>query len=350
MINPTDLSQEEICSLLDLAKKIRANPFDYENACKGKKLAVLFYEPSTRTRLSFETAMLNLGGQVIGFPSASVSSVSKGETIADTIRVVGCFADIAAIRHPNDGAALRAAMFSEIPVINAGDGCHNHPTQTLIDLFTIMERKKRLDNLTIGFCGDLKYGRTVHSLVEVMCRRKNIRFVFISPQELRIPDYIKTDYLAPNNIHYKEKSALNMSGLDILYMTRVQRERFSDENEYERLKDSYTLNADKLKAAPADMPVLHPLPRTSEISLDVDKDSRAAYFEQVQNGVYVRMALILTLLGMNDEVDIGGCDKIEFIAADSKCINPRCISNIEPEYSALIKSNGSCAYCEQRVI
>ena len=267
-----------------------------------KRLASLFYEPSTRTRLSFESAMLNLGGQVIGFPDGGVSSASKGETVADTIRIVSCYANIAAMRHPKEGAPLRAARYSRIPVINAGDGGHSHPTQTLLDMMTIRRRKGRLDGLTIGFCGDLKFGRTVHSLIKSLSRCEGMRFILISPDELRVPDYIISEVLEPRGIPYLETRSLEQAlpELDILYMTRVQRERFFNEEDYIRLKNSYVLTKSKLDLARPDMAVLHPLPRVNEITLDVDDDPRAAYFEQAQNGVYMRMALIMTLLGLKD--------------------------------------------------
>ena len=267
-----------------------------------KRLASLFYEPSTRTRLSFESAMLNLGGQVIGFPDGGVSSASKGETVADTIRIVSCYANIAAMRHPKEGAPLRASRYSRIPVINAGDGGHSHPTQTLLDMMTIRRRKGRLDGLTIGFCGDLKFGRTVHSLIKSLSRCEGMRFSLISPDELRVPDYIISEVLEPRGIPYLETRSLEQAlpELDILYMTRVQRERFFNEEDYIRLKNSYVLTKSKLDLARPDMAVLHPLPRVNEITLDVDDDPRAAYFEQAQNGVYMRMALIMTLLGLKD--------------------------------------------------
>ena len=298
LLNPLDFSVEELNELLDLARDISNNPQKYSHACDGKKLATLFYEPSTRTRLSFEAAMLNLGGSVLGFSSANSSSASKGESVADTIRVVSCFANICAMRHPKEGSALVASMHSQIPVINAGDGGHQHPTQTLTDLMTIRSLKGHLENLTIGLCGDLKFGRTVHSLIEAMVRYPNIRFVLISPDELRVPEYIRDDVLRANNIPFKEVDNLDeaMPELDILYMTRVQKERFFNEEDYIRLKDCYILNKDKMKLAKPDMYVLHPLPRVNEISTEVDDDPRAAYFKQVQYGVYVRMALIMTLL------------------------------------------------------
>lgn len=302
LIGPEDLSVEETKRVLDLAARISGNLDAYAEVAKRKKIATLFYEPSTRTRLSFETAMLNLGGNVIGFPSANVSSVNKGETVEDTIRVISCYADIAAMRHPKEGAPLLASMYSKIPVINAGDGGHNHPTQTLIDMMTIRARKGRLNNLKIGFCGDLKFGRTVHSLVKNMSRYTGNEFYFISPEELKVPDYIINDVLKEKNITFYESKSLEeyLPELDVLYMTRVQKERFFNEDEYIRLKDSYILTEEELQLAKEDMPVLHPLPRVNEIAKDVDNDKRAAYFEQVQNGVYVRMALIMALLGLTD--------------------------------------------------
>ena len=302
LIDPLDFTREETLRLLDLADRIHDDPAAYQEVAARKRLASLFYEPSTRTRLSFESAMLNLGGQVIGFPDGGVSSASKGETVADTIRIVSCYANIAAMRHPKEGAPLRASRYSRIPVINAGDGGHSHPTQTLLDMMTIRRRKGRLDGLTIGFCGDLKFGRTVHSLIKSLARWDHMRFVLISPDELRLPDYIISEVLDARGIPYVETRDLEKSlpELDILYMTRVQRERFFNEEDYIRLKNSYVLTRAKLDAAPADMAVLHPLPRVNEITLDVDDDPRAAYFEQAQNGVYMRMALIMTLLGLKD--------------------------------------------------
>ena len=302
LIDPADFTLEETLSLMDLADRIHDDPAAYKDVAARKRLATLFYEPSTRTRLSFESAMLRLGGKVLGFPDAGVSSASKGETVADTIRIISCYADIAAMRHPKEGAPLRASRYSRIPVINAGDGGHSHPTQTLLDMMTIRRRKGRLDNLTIGFCGDLKFGRTVHSLIKSLARYDNVKFVLISPEELRVPDYIINEVLEPRGIPYIETRNLEgaLPDLDILYMTRVQRERFFNEEDYIRLRDSYILTAEKLSLAPADMAVLHPLPRVNEITLDVDDDPRAAYFEQAQNGVYVRMALIMTLLGLKD--------------------------------------------------
>lgn len=300
LIDPMDLTVEEIDQLLAVGDDIIQNPAKYSEICKGKKLATLFYEPSTRTRLSFESAMLELGGSVIGFSSADSSSAAKGESVADTIRVIGCFADIAAMRHPKEGAPMVAAMNSPIPVINAGDGGHQHPTQTLTDLMTIHRLKGHLDNLTIGLCGDLKFGRTVHSLVNALSRYDNLRFIFISPTELRVPDYI-TEMLREKNIPYEEVIRLEdkLPELDVLYMTRVQKERFFNEEDYVRLKDFYILTAKKMKLAPPDMLVLHPLPRVNEISVDVDDDPRAVYFKQAQYAVYVRMALILTLLNIH---------------------------------------------------
>ena len=298
LLNPLDFSVEEISQLLNLASDIEHNLPKYAHVCDGKKLATLFYEPSTRTRLSFEAAMLNLGGSVLGFASADSSSAAKGESVADTIRIISCYADICAMRHPKEGAPLVASQFSSIPVINAGDGGHQHPTQTLTDLMTIRSLTGRLDDLTVGICGDLKFGRTVHSLIEALVRYTGIRFVLISPQELRIPSYIRTDVLDRKGIEYQEVDNLDeaMPKLDILYMTRVQKERFFNEEDYIRLKDSYILDNKKMQLAKKDMYILHPLPRVNEISVEVDKDPRAAYFRQAQYGVYVRMALIMTLL------------------------------------------------------
>ena len=300
LIDPLDFSVEEIDALLDLAGEIERNREKYSHLCDGKTLATLFYEPSTRTRLSFEAAMLNLGGRVLGFASADSSSAAKGESISDTIRVVSCYADICAIRHPKEGAPKVASQFSGIPVINAGDGGHQHPTQTLTDLLTIRSLKGRLGDLTIGLCGDLKFGRTVHSLIKSLSRYQGIRFALISPDELRLPDYIRKEVLDREGIPYEEVSDLEdvMGKLDILYMTRVQRERFFNEEDYERLKDCYILTSKKMAAAKPDMAVLHPLPRVNEIATEVDSDPRAAYFKQAQYGVYVRMALIATLLNL----------------------------------------------------
>ena len=300
LLSPLDLSTEELDELLDLASDIEKHPDKYREACKGKKLATLFYEPSTRTRLSFEAAMLNLGGNVLGFSSADSSSAAKGETVSDTIRVISCYADICAMRHYKEGAPLVAASKSSIPVINAGDGGHQHPTQTLTDLMTIRSLKGRFDHLVIGLCGDLKFGRTVHSLINALARYQGIKFVLISPNELRVPSYIIQDVLIKNQIEYKEVERLDevIGELDLLYMTRVQRERFFNEEDYIRLKDTYILDAEKMSLARPDMFVLHPLPRVNEISVEVDDDERAVYFKQAQYGVYVRMALILTLLGI----------------------------------------------------
>ena len=298
LMSPLDLSVEELDQLLDLAGDIEKNPQKYAHACDGMKLATCFYEPSTRTRLSFEAAMLNLGGSVLGFASADSSSAAKGESVSDTIRIISCYADICAMRHPKEGAPLVASQKSSIPVINAGDGGHQHPTQTLTDLLTIRSLKGKLDNMTIGLCGDLKFGRTVHSLINALIRYPGIRFVLISPEELKIPDYIREDVLVKNNIPFEEVTRLDdaMPKLDILYMTRVQKERFFNEEDYVRLKNYYILDKKKMKLAKDDMYVLHPLPRVNEISVEVDDAPRAAYFRQAQYGVYVRMALILTLL------------------------------------------------------
>lgn len=303
LLSPLDLSVTELEDLLNLARDISKDPKKYSHVCDGKKLATLFYEPSTRTRLSFEAAMLNLGGSVLGFSSANSSSASKGESVADTIRVISWYADICAMRHPKEGAPMVAASKSSIPVINAGDGGHQHPTQTLTDLMTIRELRGSLDNFTIGLCGDLKFGRTVHSLINSLVRYKNVKFVLISPKELRIPDYIRDDVLKANQAEFIEMENLEdaMPELNILYMTRVQRERFFSEDEYLRMKDFYILDKSKMALAKEDMYVLHPLPRVNEISVDIDDDPRAAYFKQVQFGVYVRMALIMTLLGLNNK-------------------------------------------------
>ena len=303
LMSPLDFSVDELDRLLDLANDIEKYPNKYAHACEGKKLATCFYEPSTRTRLSFEAAMLNLGGSVLGFASADSSSASKGESVSDTIRVISCYADICAMRHPKEGAPLVASQKSRIPVINAGDGGHQHPTQTLADLLTIRSLKGRLDNMTIGLCGDLKFGRTVHSLISALIRYPGIKFVLISPEELRIPSYIREDVLRANNIPFTEVERLEdaIPQLDVLYMTRVQKERFFNEEDYVRLKDFYILTKAKMELAPEDMIVLHPLPRVNEISVEVDDDPRAVYFKQAQYAVYVRMALILTLLELKVE-------------------------------------------------
>lgn len=301
LMSPLDFSVEELDQLMDLATDIEANPEKYAHACAGKKLATLFYEPSTRTRLSHEAAMLNLGGSVLGFSSADSSSASKGESVADTIRVISGYADICAMRHPKEGAPMVASQYSSIPIINAGDGGHQHPTQTLTDLLTIRSLKGRLNHLKIGLCGDLKFGRTVHSLINALVRYENIEFVLISPEELRLPDYVRVDVLDKNHIPYKEVVRLEeaLPELDILYMTRVQKERFFNEEDYVRMKDFYLLDKQKMDMAPEDMLVLHPLPRVNEIAVEIDDDPRAAYFKQTQYGVYIRMALILTLLGIH---------------------------------------------------
>lgn len=300
LMSPLDFSVEELDRLMDLAVDIEANPAKYAHACEGKKLATLFYEPSTRTRLSHEAAMLNLGGSVLGFSSAESSSAAKGESVSDTIRTVSCYADICAMRHPKEGAPMVACQHSSIPVINAGDGGHQHPTQTLTDLLTIRNLKGRLDNMVIGLCGDLKFGRTVHSLIHALVRYPGIKFILISPEELRLPGYMRFDVLDKGNIPYKEVVRLEdaLPKLDLLYMTRVQKERFFNEEDYVRMKDFYILDSKKMDMAPKDMYVLHPLPRVNEISVEVDNDPRAAYFKQTQYGVYIRMALILTLLNI----------------------------------------------------
>ena len=294
----TDFSVKEIDDLISVAEKIKANPAKFQEKCKHKKLATLFFEPSTRTRLSFESAMLSLGGSVLGFSDANSSSSSKGESVSDTIRVVSCYSDIIAMRHPKEGAPLVASNVSTVPIINAGDGGHNHPTQTLTDLLTIKTETGKLDNFTIGFCGDLKFGRTVHSLIQALARYKGIKLVLISPNELKLPDYVKKDVIEKYNMDYVETTSLEdaMPELDVLYMTRVQQERFFNEDDYLRLRDSYILDMEKLKTAKVELKILHPLPRVNEIAVDVDKDPRACYFKQVENGKFVRMALILKLL------------------------------------------------------
>lgn len=300
LISPMDFTVEELEQLMDVADDIEKNPEKYAHACKGKKLVTLFYEPSTRTRLSHEAAMLNLGGSVLGFSSADSSSAAKGESVADTIRTVSCYADIAAMRHPKEGAAQVASRYATIPVINAGDGGHQHPTQTLTDLLTIRSLKGRCDHMTIGLCGDLKFGRTVHSLIRALVRYPGVKFVLISPEELRIPDYIRTDVLDRLHVDYREVVRLEdaLPELDILYMTRVQKERFFNEDDYVRMKDFYILDSKKMELAPKDMYIMHPLPRVNEIAVEIDRDPRAAYFKQAQYGVYIRMALIMKLLGI----------------------------------------------------
>ena len=351
-----DLGVDELDELIATAKDIIAHPENYWDRCAHKKLATLFFEPSTRTRLSFEAAMLELGGSVIGFSEASSSSASKGESVADTAKIVSCYADIIAMRHPKEGAPYVASQAATIPVINAGDGGHNHPTQTLADLLTISREMGRLDNLTIGLCGDLKYGRTVHSLIEAMSRCKGIQFVLISPEELKIPGFIRYNVFENQGIPYTEVSSLEeaMPDLDVLYMTRIQRERFDDPWEYERLKDSYVLDTEKMKLAKEKMCVLHPLPRVNEISVKVDDDPRAAYFRQALNGKYMRMALILKLLDeaarnpAKEAIDTTG---LEY---DRVCRNPKCITQTEQELPQLFRCTDKaagihrCIYCEQR--
>lgn len=304
LLEPADLSEAETTAVLNLADHIAKDPGRYAHLADGKILATLFYEPSTRTRLSFESAMLRLGGKTLGFSGAEQSSATKGETVADTAQVVSCYADIIAMRHPKEGAPLRASRYATVPVINAGDGGHNHPSQTLIDLMTIRQRKGRLDHLTVGFCGDLKFGRTVHSLVKQLVQYPDNGFYFISPEELRVPGYLLEDTLYPSGVPFQQVTSLEetLPKLDVLYMTRVQKERFFNEEDYLRLKGIYTLDANKMKLAKADMPVLHPLPRVDEIAMEIDRDKRAAYFQHVQNGVYLRMALIIALLGLPDPV------------------------------------------------
>ena len=303
LIDPMDLSVEEVDHLLVLAQDIIDNKEKYSEVCKGKKLATLSFEPSTRTRLSFEAAMMELGGNVLGFSSASSSSSTKGESVGDTVKIVSCYADIIAMRHYKEGAPMLASMKSDVPIINAGDGGHNHPTQTLADLLTIKREKGRLNNMTIGFCGDLMFGRTVHSLIKAMSRYKGIKFILISPDELKLPDYIRTEVIEKNNIPYEEISSLEdaIGSLDVLYMTRVQKERFFNEADYIRLKDTYILDKSKLALARPDLSILHPLPRVNEISVEVDDDPRACYFRQALNGKYVRMALIMDLLGLDKD-------------------------------------------------
>ena len=356
LISILDLSVEELDQLISTAKDIADHPEKYWDKCAHKKLATLFFEPSTRTRLSFEAAMLELGGTVLGFSEAGSSSAAKGESVADTAKMISCYADIMAIRHPREGAPYVASRAATIPVINAGDGGHNHPTQTLADLLTINRELGRLDNLTIGLCGDLKYGRTVHSLIEAMSRYEGIRFVLISPEELKLPSYIRFNVLEKHGIPYTEITSLEeaMPELDVLYMTRIQRERFDDPAEYDRLKDSYVLTVEKMELAKDDMAVLHPLPRVNEISVKVDDDKRAAYFRQALNGKYMRMALILKLLEeakadpVKEAVDTNG------FVYDRICHNPKCISQTEQELPRIFKLTDKaanihrCIYCEQK--
>ncbi len=353
LIDIKDLSTKELDELCKLACDIIKHPKKYAHACDGKILATLFFEPSTRTRLSFTSAMMSLGGQVLGFSEASSSSTAKGESVADTCKVVSNFADIIAMRHPKDGAALAGAIAADAPLINAGDGMHSHPTQTLSDLLTIYREKGRFNNLTIGMCGDLKYGRTVHSLTLAMSRYKNIKLVLISPKELRMPDYVINDIIKKNHIPYKEVTDLesNIKELDVLYMTRIQRERFFDQKEYERLKNSYILTKDKLKHAKKDMIIEHPLPRVNEISVNVDSDPRAAYFRQTLNGKYIRMALILKLLELAKSKKKEDLYDKKSVRYDLKCKNVRCISQTEQEHVHKFiptskKGEYKCVYCE----
>ncbi len=356
LIEPTDLSVSEIHEILTLAEDIIANRTKYSEACKGKKLATLFYEPSTRTRLSFTAAMLELGGQVIGFSDANSSSVSKGETVADTVRVIRCFADIIAMRHLKEGAPLVASQYAGIPVINAGDGSHAHPTQTLTDLLTIKREKGRLDHLTIGFCGDLKFGRTVHSLIKAFSRYEGIRIYLISPEELRLPNYMLKEMRVNSKLEFKEVRTMEevMGELDILYMTRVQKERFLDEEEFDRVKDSFVLDPEKLQAAREDMIILHPLPRVNEITRAVDNDPRAVYFRQVENGKFVRMALIYKLLEWADEnkpFEHTPRFGEAYLMGEHRCSNRRCISateDVDPIFRYSEDGTLRCAYCETK--
>ena len=356
LISILDFSVEELDGLIATAKDIIAHPENYWDKCAHKKLATLFFEPSTRTRLSFEAAMLELGGSVIGFSEASSSSASKGESMADTAKILSCYADIMAIRHPREGAPFVASQAASIPVINAGDGGHNHPTQTLADLLTISREMGRLNNLTIGLCGDLKYGRTVHSLIEAMSRYTGIRFVLISPEELKLPSYIRFNVLEHHNIPYTELTSLEeaMPQLDVLYMTRIQRERFDSHETYERLKNSYILDTEKMKLAKETMCVLHPLPRVNEISVSVDDDPRAAYFRQALNGKFMRMALILKLLEEAKDPRKSVIDTSE-LCYDRVCTNPKCISAVEQELPHISRITDKtadihrCIYCEQKV-
>ena len=355
LIDIVDFSVEELQQLLDTACDITENPDKYAEACKRKKLATLFFEPSTRTRLSFEAAMLELGGSVIGFSEAGSSSASKGESVSDTARMISCYADIMAMRHPKEGAPYVASKAASIPVINAGDGGHCHPTQTLADLLTIYRELGRLDNLVIGCCGDLKYGRTVHSLISAMSRYTGIKVVLISPEELRLPKYVKYEVLDKNGMEYVETTSLEqaMPELDVLYMTRIQRERFDSNDEYERLKDSYILTAEKLQTAKPTMRILHPLPRVNEISVKVDDDPRAAYFRQALNGKYMRMALILKLLE-DAKNGVNAANEPELIVDEFRCTNPRCITSTEQElrhaFRLMDAEHGiyRCIYCDSK--
>ena len=356
LISILDLTTEELDQLIETAKDIAAHPEKYWDRCAHKKLATLFFEPSTRTRLSFEAAMLELGGTVLGFSEASSSSASKGESVADTAKIVSCYADIMAMRHPREGAPYVASRAASIPVINAGDGGHNHPTQTLADLLTISRELGRLDNLTIGLCGDLKYGRTVHSLIEAMSRYQGIKFVLISPKELKLPGFVRYNVLEKHKIPYTEVTDLEaaMPQLDVLYMTRIQRERFDDPDEYDRLKESYVLTAEKMKLAKKEMAVLHPLPRVNEISVKVDDDPRAAYFRQALNGKFMRMALILKLLEEAKANPVKEAVDTEGFVYDRVCRNPKCICQVEQELPQIFKVTDKaanihrCIYCEQK--
>ena len=345
LIDILDFSTEEIDELIAVANDIIDNPDKYRDVCHGKILGTLFFEPSTRTRLSFTSAMMSLGGQVLGFDNAASSSTAKGETVQDTIRMVSAYSDIIAMRHPKEGAPIAASRVATVPVINAGDGGHYHPTQTLTDLITIKRKCGRFDNLTVGICGDLKYGRTVHSLIAAMSRYENVKFVLIAPDELKLPDYVKEEFLGDGKSEYLETESLEdaIPSLDILYMTRIQAERFQDKNEYERLKDSYILELSKLKCAKSTLSILHPLPRVNEINVDVDDDPRAHYFEQAANGRFVRMALILKLLGTHG-IDDRRMDGEEDEAL--KCTNPHCLSRVERGLKHLFK-DGKCIYCDQ---
>lgn len=357
LIDPTDLSMQELDEVINLALDIIDNREKYADVCKGKQLATLFYEPSTRTRLSFTSAMMSLGGNVLGFSDAKSSSVSKGETCADTTKVINCFADIIAMRHFEEGAALVAALNSNIPVINAGDGSHSHPTQTLTDLLTIKREIGRFDHITVGFCGDLKFGRTVHSLIKALSRYEGVKVVLIAPEQLRLPSYMKDEVCDKHGMDYKEVSSLEeaMGELDVLYMTRVQQERFDDLDEYERLKDSFILDVDKLKTAQSHMRILHPLPRVNEIAVEVDEDPRAAYFRQVENGKFVRMALMVKLLAWAKDDSKTRPLLPEGAEKNTRvCTNPKCISNVENVDSFCRPSlNGDgkwrCVYCESEV-
>ena len=356
LIDIPDFSVSEIAQMIEVAEDIIANPQKYSEACRGKKLATLFFEPSTRTRLSFEAAMLELGGSVIGFSEASSSSAAKGESVADTAKMISCYADIIAMRHPKEGAPYVASQNASIPVINAGDGGHCHPTQTLTDLLTIHREKGRLNNITVGFCGDLKFGRTVHSLISALSRYAGIKIVLISPDELRVPDYVRYEIIEKNEMDYVETTDLEaaLPDLDVLYMTRIQRERFADPAEYERLKNSYILTVDKLEGAKKDLSILHPLPRVNEISVKVDSDPRACYFRQALNGKYIRMALILRLLEAAKNGEGQAKSEGNLIKDRLTCTNPRCITSTEQEiehvFHVVDAERGicRCIYCEAK--